>query len=175
MITDNSDDDLVKEICEFYGGWIRYFKNKRKGMAPNTNDAIQHSKGELIKILYMDDFLLHDEVLEMIIKKFQNGWLISGADNNRNPCWTEDIHTGNNKLGSPSALTMENDKPLLFDESLTWLLDCDLFKRLYERYGEPTIMHGEHIGIGIGSHQMTHLISDERKLSEGEYLMKKYG
>ena len=174
VVTDNSDDDIIEEICEFYRIGIKYKKNPNKGMAPNTNEAIKESSGKLIKILYMDDYLLHDEVLETIVKKFKNGWLISGADNNSNPHWTEDIHTGNNKLGSPSALTMENDSPLLFDESLTWLLDVDLYKRLHKRYGVPVLMHGKHIGIGTGPHQLTHLISDERKLSEHEYLQSKY-
>src|SRR3990167_205018 len=175
VVTDNSEDNVIGDICEFYRTGINYSWNPRKGMAQNTNEAIKRSKGELIKILYMDDYLLHDGVLGTIVKKFKGGWLISGADNNSNPHWTEDIHTGNNKLGSPSALTMENKEPLLFDESLTWLLDVELYKRLYERYGEPTLMHGKHIGIGTGPHQLTHLISDERKLSEGEYLIKKYG
>src|SRR3990167_9957702 len=174
VVTDNSDDNMIKDICGHYGGWIRYYKNKRKGMPQNTNEAIKKSEGELIKILYMDDYLLHDKVLEEIADKFEKGWLICGADNNSSPRWTGDIHTGNNKLGSPSALTIENKKPLFFDEKLTWLLDADLYRRYYEKYGEPTIMHGKHIGIGIGSHQLTHLISDERKLSEGDYLMKKY-
>ena len=174
VITDNSDDDVLEKICEFYGG-IRYFKNLRKGMAQNTNEAIKKSKGKLIKILYLDDYLLHDEVLEMIVNKFEKRWLICGADNNSDPHWTEDIHTGNNKLGSPSSLTIENKDPLLFDENLTWLLDVLYYKGLYERYGEPTIMAGKHIGIGEGTHQMTHLISDERKMWEQEYLMKKYG
>src|SRR3990167_9201517 len=64
VVTDNSEDDVIKDICEYYQGFIRYFRNPRKGMAQNTNDAIQHAKGEFIKILYMDDFLLHDKVLE---------------------------------------------------------------------------------------------------------------
>ena|SRR3990167_1310570 len=175
VVTDNSDDNVIHDICEYYKTNIRYIRNSVKGMAQNTNEAIIQSKGELIKILYMDDYLLHDEVLEMIVKKFKNGWLVCGSDNNSNPHWTEDIYLGNNKLGGPSTLTIENKDPLLFDESLTWLLDVSYYKELYNRYGEPIIMHGKHIGIGKGKHQMTHLISDERKLSEGEYLMKKYG
>lgn len=179
VVTDNSDDNAIKDICEYYLTGIRYIRNSVKGMAPNTNEAIIQSKGEIIKILYMDDALSYDEVLEKIVGRFngepEKSWLISGADNNANPHWTEDIHTGNNKLGSPSSLSFRNKNPLLFDESLTWLLDVDLYKRLYKRYGEPMIMHGKHIDIGIGEHQMTYIISDERKSSEYEYLNKKYG
>lgn len=175
VVTDNSDDDIIKEICEYYKTGIRYYRNPDQGMAPNTNAAIKWSKGEIVKVLYMDDYLAHEDVLEMIVNKFKGGWLISGSDNNSNPKWTEDIHLGNNKLGSPSALAFENKDPILFEESLTWLLDCDVYKRLYDRYGEPTIMHGKHIGIGEGLHQATYLISDERKGLEHKYLINKYG
>ncbi|MBU0924027.1 glycosyltransferase family 2 protein, partial [bacterium] len=61
VVTDNSEDDTIKTICEWYRTGIKYFKNPRKGMAQNTNEAIQKSKGELIKILYMDDYMAHDD------------------------------------------------------------------------------------------------------------------
>ena len=175
IVSDNSEDDTIENICKFYFIGIKYHRNPLKGMAPNTNVAIRLSSGELIKILYMDDHLAHNKVLEMMMKKFSGEWLIAGANNNHNPRWTDDIHTGNNKLGSPSALMVKNEEPLLFDESLTWLLDCDLYKRYYEKHGKPVIMRGEYIMIGEGLHQMTYQISEERKKAEHGYLTKKYG
>lgn len=172
VVTDNSDDEVIKSMCAYYGG-IDYYQNPIKGMAQNTNEAIRRSTGQYIKILYMDDFLSHDNVLETLMKKIGN-WVIMGSDNNINPRWTDDIYTGNNKLGSPSALAFINDEPLLFDENLTWLLDCELYGRLYQRYGEPTIISGDHIGIGEGLHQMTYSIPDERKLLEKDYLLKNH-
>lgn len=176
VVTDNSEDDTIKGICEWYKTGIRYYRNPRKGMAPNTNEGIRLSKGQIVKILYMDDYLLHDDVLDMTIKKFNTGakWVIAGANNNYNPHWTDDVYSGNNKLGSPSALAFVNKDPLLFDETLTWLLDCDIYKRLHDKYGDPVCMHGKHIGIGEGLHQATHLISDDRKLSEYHYLVQKH-
>lgn len=177
VVTDNSDDDTLQEICEFYGG-IRYYKNPRKGMATNTNAAILRSKGELIKILYLDDYLIHDEVLKEIVETSEEdgtNWIICGADNNTNPYWTDDIETGNNKLGSPSALTIKNDKPPLFDEKLSWMLDVVYYKKLYERYGRPTIISGKHIGIGVGEHQTTFTMTDDDKIKELEYVTKRYG
>lgn len=175
VVTDNSDDALIEDTCKFYQTGIKYFRNPNKGMAQNTNEAIRRSTGDLIKILYMDDYLLDDGVLEDVVEKFTGEWLICGSDNNPNPEWTEDIQTGNNKLGSPSTLTVRNKKPLLFDESLTWLLDCDLYRRYFQEYGEPKILGGEMIGIGRGEHQMTYLISDERKLQEHDYMIQKHG
>lgn len=143
-------------------------------MAENSNIAIKRATGDLIKILYLDDYFAHKDALQDIVGAFKGGWLMTGTDNNPNPYWTDDIHTGNNKLGSPSALTFENDRPLLFDESLTWLLDCDLYKRLYQRYGKPAIIDGINVVIGCGPHQSTHLLSDELKAGEVDYLIKKY-
>lgn len=175
VVTDNSEDNLIEDMCRFYHTGIRYIRNPIKGMAQNTNEGIRQAKGDWIKILYMDDYLLHDEVLEMGMKKnYGKEWLIMGSSNNANPYWTDDIYTGHNKLGSPSALMVRNKEPLLFDEKLTWLLDCDLYERYHEKFGEPTIMFGKHIGIGEGLHQMSYIISDDRKAQEYEYLTLKH-
>lgn len=174
VITDNSEDDVIKKLCEWYRTGITYYKNPIKGMAQNTNEAIRRSTGELIKVLYMDDYLANDQVLEAIVEHFHGDWLITGADNNLYPYWTDNIETGNNKLGSPSALTVRNDKPLLFDEALTWLLDCDLYRRLYDKHGPPVILSGPHVKIGLHAGQATHTMGDERKLQEEIYMKKKY-
>ncbi len=44
VITDNSDDNVIKDICESYRTGIKYFRNPRKGMAQNTNEAIKKSQ-----------------------------------------------------------------------------------------------------------------------------------
>lgn len=175
VITDNSPDDRLKKIAMRFPLKIRYFINKRRGMAQNTNAAIKHSKGDLIKVLYMDDYLAHENTLRDIIVAFKVGWLITGSNNNPFPYYTDDIHLGNNHLGSPSALTILNSKPhILFDEKMTWLLDCDYYRRLYEIHGEPEILEGDHIVIGEGDHQMTHILTDEEKQKEYNYMEKKY-
>ena len=79
VVTDNSDDDSIKNVCDYYRTGIKYYRNPRKGMAQNTNEAIKHSQGDLIKILYMDDFLFDDEALEIIVKKFKGQWLVNGC------------------------------------------------------------------------------------------------
>lgn len=184
VVSDNSEDDVLKEICGYYLTGINYFKNPRKGMAPNTNEAIKNSKGEYIKILYMDDFLAHPKALEKIVKRLEGNWLVTGcahvndfADKLENPHvpeYNDSIQFGNNTIGSPSVLTIKNEDPLLFDEEMTWLLDCDLYKRYYDKYGEPTILNDINVVIGLHSGQMTHVMGPERKLQEQEYINKKY-
>lgn len=182
VVTDNSDDDVVKDMCEWYGG-INYYRNPRKGMAQNTNEAIKRSGGELIKILYMDDMMAHKRALEAIYDNFQGWWMVTGCEhtndgvgrfNTHIPRYSLDIQSGNNTIGSPSVLTMKNDHPLLFDEEMSWLLDCDLYHRLYTERGYPTILEDINVVIGLGHHQMTHILTDEFKAREHEYINNKY-
>jgi hypothetical protein len=122
--------------------------------------------------------LAHPNVLQEIVDAFDQHpdkhWLITGVNNNQYPYWTHDIETGNNKLGSPSALTVRKDSALLFDETMSWLLDCDYYKRMYNKFGLPIVLDGVHVQIGEGDHQMTHLLTNEQKQGEQEYLNKKY-
>lgn len=147
---------------------------KQGKMAENTNAGIKKARGELLKILYLDDTLAHHNALKEIVEAFKGQWLITGCDTNEYPYYTDDIETGNNKLGSPSCLTIKNDNPLLFDENMSWLLDCDYYKRMYELYGEPVILDGVHVNMGVGVHQMTHILTPEDKMREGDYMNKKY-
>lgn len=148
---------------------------KEGKMAENTNAGIKQARGELIKILYLDDYLAHPDALQEIVDNFQGRWLITGSDDNPNPMWTDDIETGNNKLGSPSALTILNNYPISFDVSMSWLLDCDYYRRMYDKYGEPVILNGVHVNLGKGEHQMTHILTDSEKKGERQYMKKKYG
>ena len=184
VVTDNSANTDIERLCDWYKTGIRYFKNSRKGMAQNTNEAIKRSEGEIIKILYMDDFLAHDNALERIVRAFTGNWLVTacrhtvdGEDffNTHDPYYSDDIKTGNNTIGSPSVLTIKNEDPLLFDEEMTWLLDCDYFARMYEKFGEPTILKDVNVIIGLHPDQLTHTMGDERKVKEHEYMKNKYG
>lgn len=184
VVTDNSDDDSIERICEWYRTGIRYYKNPIRGMAQNTNEAIRRSRGEMIKILYMDDYMAHDEALEKIINNFTGQWLVTGCTHIRRgenythqqhiPSYSQDIHTGRNTIGSPSVLTIKNKTPIFFDEEMTWLLDCDYYKRMYDLYGEPTILRDINVVIGLHSGQATNTMGEERKLQEFNYITKKY-
>lgn len=146
-------------------------------MAENTNAGIKRARGEFVKIMYLDDYFgMYESCLEqMSLLHNSNEWGFFGSENNKQPIWTDNVETGNNKLGSPSALFFRNhfEDNLLFDENMSWLLDCDLYKRMYQKYGAPLIIGGPWIGIGQGDHQMTHILTDEEKLSEYEYITRK--
>ena len=151
-------------------------------MAENTNAAIRKCRGEIIKILYMDDYFAHDDALQEIVDNFKGGWLVTGCQhsgkdgyryNYHEPRFTNQIHVVNT-IGSPSVLTVENKDPLFFDENMTWMLDCDYYKRLHERYGEPTIMNDINVVIGVGDQQKTASLTEEEKDRELDYMLEKY-
>lgn len=148
-------------------------------MAANTNAAIKQAQGDIIKILYMDDYLWSTEALRHLSDSFTGTWYASACVHTddgehffspHKPYWNPEVPTGKNTIGSPSVVAFANDAPLLFDENLSWLLDCELYGRLYERYGEPVIEPSLDIAIGLGLHQTTHKMTDEEKLAEHTYL-----
>lgn len=148
-------------------------------MAPNTNAAILEARGKIIKILFMDDYLWSSEALQHIADNFTGGWYASGCVHTddgehffspHKPEWNDEVPMGRNTIGSPSVIAFANDRPFLFDENLSWLLDCELYGRLYKRYGEPYIEPLPDIAIGVGMHQTTYKMSDEEKLAEHHYL-----
>ncbi len=183
VVTDNSDNTDIQRVCDFYKTGIRYYKNPNKGMAQNTNEAIRQSTGDLIKILYMDDYMYDDFSVETIMDNFKGRWMVSGCAHSINgddtfnphfPTYSEEIKTGNNTIGSPSVLTIRNDDALFFDEEMTWLLDCDYYYRMNEKYGLPTILNQTNVIIGLHEGQATHTMGEERKTKEVEYMKQKY-
>jgi len=146
-----------------------------EGNSPhNTNLGMKKAKGDLIKILHQDDYFTHKNALKEIVDNFKGDWLITGCSNNLYPMYTGDIYLGNNKLGSPSVLTIRNGLNMYFDEELIWLFDCDFYKRMYDKYGEPTILMGNNITIGEGEHQATHLIANTAKEKEVFLMRQRY-
>ncbi len=155
---------------------------KEGKMAENTNAAVKRAKGDIIKILFMDDYFAHTEALQHIHDQFKGGWLATGCVHDDNGIyfnphlahWDDDVMKGVNTIGSPSVVAFENDDPLLFDVGMSWVLDCDLYARLHSRYGNPTIIDSIDVVIGVGNHQTTNLLSEKEKLLEQEILIKRY-
>ncbi len=143
-------------------------------MAENTNAGIKRARGEFIKVLYLDDRLAHKDALKEMVAACKGEWLICGTNDNPYPYWTEDIEKGNNKLGSPSALMVRKASAILFDENMSWLLDCDYYKRMHMAWGEPDVLDEVHVNLGKGDHQMTNILTDFDKKLEEEYINEKY-
>jgi glycosyltransferase involved in cell wall biosynthesis len=150
-------------------------------MAENTNSAIKKAKGDIVKIIYMDDYFAHENSLQEIADNFTAGWLVTGClhdygDSIKNPhypSWNQSIYK-ENTIGSPSVLAFENKDPLMFDEEMSWTLDSDYYMRLFNRYGYPKILPSLNVIIGIGDHQMTSILTQGEKLEEEDIMKKRY-
>ncbi len=157
-------------------------------MAENTNSAIKKAKGKVIKVMYMDDYFMHPNALQNIVhgfESFSGQWLVTGCIHDHvgdivNPHYArydEAIRGGENTIGSPSVLAFINQVGMkdlvMFDEKMSWLLDCDLYARLHDRYGPPIVLNDINVVIGIHPGQTTHILTDEEKQSEYNYLQTK--
>lgn len=162
IISDNSEGDELRELLVNYNFDWTYVRNPVRGMASNTNFAMKYAEGELLKILYQDDYFLTPTFLEEISDSFkeEDKWLITASSNNLNPFYSEV-----NTLGSPSALTLRKEGHLWFAD-LKWTLDIEFYKRMFKLWGEPKILLIVGLIIGLGSWQETNNLSDEIKRKE---------
>ncbi|OQX21755.1 MAG: hypothetical protein BWK75_02465 [Candidatus Altiarchaeales archaeon A3] len=191
VISDHSKTDVIKNLCEEYKDIldIHYFRNAENigNSSANINNAIKNAKGKLIKILFQDDFLYNAKSLEVIVNNFdlkRDNWLITACEHSEDgitfyrpfyPKYNKAIYLGNNTISSPSVLTIINENPLLFDEKLIWLMDCDYYKRCYDKYGEPKILNTINVVNRIGDYQVSNTITNKSlKDNEYNYILKKY-
>ena len=191
VISDHSKTDIIKDLCAAYKNKldIHYYRNAENigSSSANINNAIKKSKSKLIKILFQDDFLYDNNSLKDIADYFdaeKDHWLITACEHSNNgidfyrpfyPKYNNKIHLGNNTISSPSVLTIKNDHPLLFDENLVWLMDCDYYKRCYDKFGDPKILNKVNVVNRIGNHQVSNTIAnDDLRKKEYAYILRKY-
>jgi len=191
IISDHSSNDEIKEICNKYSDLlqIKYYKNLNNlgSSSSNINNAIRYASGKLVKVLFQDDFLFNEDSLKITVSNFnieKDTWLVSRCEHSTNgktfirdfnPYYNDNIHLGLNTISSPSVLTILNDNPLLFDEKLIWLMDCDYYKRCYLKYGPPKILNTVTVVNRIGEHQVTNsIVNHEIQRKELEYIKQKF-
>lgn len=193
-ISDHSKDDIVLGVCEEYANFfeIKYFRNTDDlGNGPaNTNSAIEMGEGEIIKIMFQDDFFFSESALETINDEFSNEnvkWLVNGCNhfqqgifyNEMTPRWNDDTIRGVNTISSPSVLSIKNEVKEQFDKKLKMMMDCDYYYNLYSNYGEPKIVNDILITNRVHQNQISSLyVNDEnyeKNLKEEiDYCLQKY-
>ena len=192
IISDHSKNDDIKDLCY---KWldilnIKYYKNTYKigGSSPNINNAIKHSNGEWIKFLWQDDFLYSensiDDLKNIIINNKNCIWIASACEhthdginmyNTHYPKWTDDIHIGNNRISSPSVITIKNNNnKLYFNEDLIWLMDVEYYKRMHILYGEPIYLNNINVVNRTWNNSLSNTLSDEIKNNEIKLMFQKY-
>jgi glycosyltransferase involved in cell wall biosynthesis len=195
VISDHcADDYLLPKVKEFQNKFeIKYFKNKKKrGNSPaNLNNAIKKCSGEIVKIMFQDDFFYDDEALEKIyyiLMDSNSKWLLHGTNHTKDdghsfywemyPRFNDDLLKGVNSISSPSVVAFKKEFNILFDENLKYLMDVDYYYGMREKYGEPIYYddilvsnrfpHKNSISSNINN-------KEELLIEESGYCFKKYG
>jgi len=187
IISDHSISDEIKDLCEQWGQIlnIQYFKNeyKRGISSANINNAIKHANGDIIKILFQDDFLYDETSLEKQMTCFKGDWMLTACCHYNGidvykphyPKYHDNIQYGENTISSPSVLMFKNKEIIKFDENLIWLMDVDYYKRMYDKFGMPSICN--YITIINREHpdQVSNtLATQELQQNELKYIINKY-
>jgi glycosyltransferase involved in cell wall biosynthesis len=157
IISDQSTGDNLKDIVDVFSNVldIVYIKNKSgiKNAANNVNHGLKYATGDIVKLLYMDDFFVDANALFKIKTGFEikeGKWLISGficCDekktkfyNQREPWYGNKYVNGDNVTGNPSNYSVRRDCALEMDENLLWIVDGEYFYRSYHHYGDPIMI-----------------------------------
>lgn len=193
VISDHSLDDSILNVVKNWSEYldISYIRNDqgRGKIAPNLNVAMSQCSGEYIKILFQDDFLYGENALMDIKYEIDNSynevkWLVTACCHTRDaevtydvmiPFYHDKIYTGHNTISCPSVLTVKNDiDTLSFNEDLNWVVDCEYYKRCYDKFGLPTIVKNVCTVNRESEIRTTNMISEDEKQREVEMLISKY-
>jgi glycosyltransferase involved in cell wall biosynthesis len=192
IISDHSKDDSILNICKDFsnrGLDITYIKNENMvgNSSANLNEAIKSAKGDIIKVIFQDDFLYHDQSIEDIVKEYQKDdgvkWLVTSCChtedgslyyNYMDPEYTLNILEGNNRISSPSVLSFINSEDkLLFDPDFIWLMDCDYYYRMYQKYGEPYYLKSTNVVNRHWGGQLTKILPKDIMDKEHSLILEK--
>ncbi len=191
VISDHSKKDNIKNICKEYSDRldIHYYRNPKGPYtsSANLNNAISKARGKIVKVLFLDDYLHSSKSLQEIVDNFdleKDHWLVTGSEHTHDgvnyympfyPKYHDDIHLGINTISSPSVLTIKNDKPLLFDKRMIWLMDVDYYKRLHNTFGPPKILNTINVVNTVGDHQVSNTAAGKHiRGLEYRWVLKKH-
>ena len=188
-ISDHSKSKKVLQACQEYADVfeINYVQNTTKygNISANTNNALRYGDGDILKILFSDDFILTTNLTDALDKAFtdKTDWAVTGFAhtltdgqqhyNPKIPMYNDRLLEGINTLSSPSILALRNGIEEYFDEDLTMLMDCDMYYRLYKYHGDPVVLKDIHISNREHKFQ-TQRTYDHLLPEEIEYLKTKH-
>ena len=149
VVTDDSrDDGVLSVVRELWDERVTYIKNPvRRGSPENWNVAVEHSTGELVKLIHHDDWLTSRESLGEFVRlldaspEARFGFSASksvdptmGVKRIHYPAQQIDglrrdprLLLLGNWIGAPSATIYRRSVMTQFDASLRWVVDIDFY------------------------------------------------
>jgi GT2 family glycosyltransferase len=192
VVSDQSENDDLKKICDTFSNVldIKYIKNTSgiKNAANNVNHATKHATGDIIKLLYMDDFYVDRDGLKKVAEAFEKNdgkWLICGFVHcnqdktkffdQRTPWYGNKYPNGDNTTGNPSTYAVRKECLIEMDENLLWIVDGEYFYRSYYHYGDPIII--PEVQVCFREHEDSAFLKQEFRdleVKERKYVEEKY-
>ena len=190
IISDQSQDNKIKILCKKYKEKIniKYFLNKdgKKQASANTNYAMQKASGDIIKIVFQDDYFCSNNALSIIHDAFNKNkisWCVSSCQHSNDgvsvfrkfyPDYNDNIQFGKNTISSPSVLAIKRENYISFDEELIYLMDVDLYKRYFDRDGLPYVIDDILVVNRLHSKQVSQMTPKSLIRSELHYIRNKF-
>jgi glycosyltransferase involved in cell wall biosynthesis len=187
IVSDHSVDDHIEALCRGFAR-VRYIRNPRHrgNSSANLNVAMDHARGEHIKIIFQDDFLAgSDSLARMVDGIGARPWLVHAywhtdiegharLDPTRPfiPAKPEELLV-HNSLGAPTAVMLRKSG-LRFDEKLRWVMDCEFYYRLLRISGAPAIIAEPLAVQTLWPGQLTHKLASEVKNAEMNCVQQKH-
>lgn len=191
-ISDHSlNDEVLDKVEEFKDRIpIRYQRNENdRGNGPaNTNKAIEMCSGDMIKVMFQDDFFYDDEALEKICDALYNSdkvWLLNGCNHTADhgnsfywdlyPRFNDKLLDGTNTLSSPSVLTFKKKVKNRFDKNLVHFMDIDFFYGMRLDHGDPIFLDDVLISNRFPNDASISSNAPKDFAKESKYCKEKYG
>lgn len=190
VVSDQSDDEGVATICKAYGDRLDITRLDNRGGArqasANTNNAMRAASGQVLKVLFQDDYLCDPTALAQHAEAFSKGgakWLLCGSgvthdgqslEHTMVPRLNPNLYLGKNTVSSPSVLALRAGTGLEFDEALIWLMDVDMYTRLNKALGEPHILPGAMVVNRLHKGQVSAGVSPSLRRRELRYMRARH-
>jgi len=193
IISDHSQNDAIQHYADNITDLdVKYLRNTENIGSPahNSNYAISKASGDFIKILNMDDYFDDDNALEHYMGALAQGakWVLSSTKIvNLQSSQVERFHTarivqdgkcllmGVNTIGCPSVGVFPRDN--YFDTNVKYVIDCELWYNLLNKYGAPAIIDDKPMCVGAGDHSLTAKLSADSHsmtIQDAQYCLNKY-
>lgn len=194
IIPDHSVNMDIEEFCydNIFDLNIIYFRNEenRGDVASNKNLGMDLAKGEVVKMMYMDDYFYTNDALEKTYNTLMNSdkmWLVCGTNHTRDngktfdtfimPRWNDNMlrARGNNTMSGVSVISYKNPMDVRWDSKTIMLLDVDFYYSLRSKYGDCIYLNECMITQRVNKDALSSTISDEDVQKEFVYCREKHG
>lgn len=156
VISDQSNDSKILDVVHEHSKdldikFMTDLANRGKATA-NINKAMRYAEGEIIKIMFQDDFFVNFDALKIISAEFDKGakWTTNSFTHttdkknffNTKPSYYQDsVITGRNSIGNPSNISVHRDCRVYMDTELYYIFDCDYYWQLKHQNGMPNVIN----------------------------------